>query len=663
MEPWAKKQVPDDGSTMKDESDAMPAVESGAGSGVESDAESNVRSDADSNALKVSEQRFNDIAEVASDWFWETDAQLRFTYMSERVFEATGVKPEFHYGKTRRELAAPDVNAPRWERHFQDMEARKPFKNFAFRRPGPDGRQQWIRTSGRPYYHADGWFGGYRGAGSNITEEVEAREAARRSEDRFRSVAESSFDRIWETDEQHRFCYISDPTNDAFNLPIDRLIGKTRWAAAGANIETDENWRRHVDDLNAHKPFRDFRFDRLDDDGEVRNVSVNGAPFYDEHGDFWGYRGSAADITARVSANRRAKTANDRLAAAIENLSEIFVLWDAQDRLVICNEKFRELNREVLETTKPGTPFEDHIRATLKMGLVPDAIDREAAYFEERLHNHKNPGSPVELERQDGKWLLVSEQKTAEGGVVTVSVDITERKEIERLKSEFVSTISHELRTPLTSIKGSLGLILAGALGDVSEKALNMVNVAHRNSDRLIGLVNDILDMEKLESGGMNFNFQTLDLSQLVRDAVENNMGFAEEHNVEFVLDTLEDGVVLRGDFDRLTQVVVNFLSNAAKFSPDGGVVQISMTRRDGVATVSVIDCGPGVPEGFRNRIFERFSQADGSDSRPKGGTGLGLNISKAIVEKHGGSIGFKNLAAGGASFYFSLLASDFSAK
>jgi PAS domain S-box-containing protein len=618
-----------------------------------------VEPDADSDLLKVSEQRFNDIAEVASDWFWETDEELRFTYMSERVFEATGVKPEFHYGKTRRELAAPGEEVARWERHFQDMEARKPFKNFVFRRPGPDGRQQWMRTSGRPYYHADGRFGGYRGAGSNITEEVEAREAARWNEERFRSVAESSFDRFWESDEQHRFSYISDSTNAGFNLPIESLLGKTRWEAADANIETDENWRLHVEDLNAHKPFRDFRFDRFDDDGEVRNVSVNGAPFYSEQGVFLGYRGSAADITARVSANRAAKTANDRLAAAIENLSEIFVLWDAQDRIVICNERFREMNREVLDMTKPGTPFEDHIRATLDKGLIPEAIGREETYFEERLHQHKNPGSPTELERQDGQWLLVSEQKTAEGGVVTVSVNITERKEIERLKSEFVSTISHELRTPLTCIKGSLGLIVAGALGAVSDKAINMVNVAYRNSDRLIGLVNDILDMEKLESGEMNFEFKALDLSRLVRDAVENNAGFAKEHNVEFVLGALEDVKILRGDPDRLTQVVANFLSNAAKFSPDGGVVNISLIRRDGVATVSVDDCGPGVPAAFQNRIFERFSQADGSDSRPKGGSGLGLNISKAIVEKHGGAIGFENLSTGGASFYFSLSAPD----
>ncbi|MBL4721610.1 MAG: PAS-domain containing protein, partial [Alphaproteobacteria bacterium] len=306
-------------------------------------------------------------------------------------------------------------------------------------------------------------------------------------------------------------------------------------------------------------------------------------------------------------------------------------------------------------TTAPGTLFADHVRATLDRGLVPGAVGREDVYFKERMRQHQNPGRPIELERQNGRFLLISEQKTADGGTVTVSVDITDRKEVERLKSEFVATISHELRTPLTSIKGALGLVLAGALGEVPEKSMNMVNVAYRNTDRLIGLVNDILDMEKLESGEMTFNFRTLDISRLVGDAVESNSGFAETQRVSFVLGEIEENVNVRGDGDRLTQVVSNFLSNAAKFSPDGSVVEIAVTRRGGVVTVSVADSGPGVPASFESRLFERFSQADGSDSRPKGGSGLGLNISKAIIEKHDGSIGYKNRSSAGARFYFSL--------
>ena len=569
-------------------------------------------------SLQRSEQRFSDIAEVASDWFWETDENLRFTYFSERVFEATGVRPEFHYGKTRRELALTDDDPEGWRRHLQDLDDRKPFKNFIFKRKGPDGTVQWMRTSGIPYYDANGNFCGYRGAASNITEEVETREAVRRSEQRFRDIAESSFDRFWETDAAHRFTFISDSGSIDLDVSPDSLIGKSRWDAAGVDPNQDEHWRAHVARHEAREPFRDFRFSRLDQSGGERHYSINGLPVFDDENAFTGYRGTATDITARIEADRAAAMADARLAVAVESLSEIFVLWDADDRLVICNEQFRTINQAVIETTEPGTRFEDHIRATLEKGLIPSAVGREEDYLKDRLRAHKNPGDPIELERQDGRWILLSEQTTNDGGVVTVSMDITNRKEVERLKSEFISTVSHELRTPLTSIKGSLGLIASGALDAMPKKAESMITIAHKNSDRLVGVVNDILAVDQLRSGYMAFDFQILELSELVRESVEANVGFAKEHGVTFSLNNIAPGVRVRGDDARLTQVIANLLSNAAKFSPAGGVVTISMTLDDGEARVSISDSGPGIPEDFRGRIFGRFAQADASDIRQK---------------------------------------------
>ena len=262
----------------------------------------------------------------------------------------------------------------------------------------------------------------------------------------------------------------------------------------------------------------------------------------------------------------------------------------------------------------------------------------------------RKDGTNVSLELSISEFVIGDEHLFL--GIVR---DITERKEMDRLKSEFVSTVSHELRTPLTSIKGSLGLVVGGALGAVPEKAQGMVDVAHKNTERLINLVNDILDMEKLQSGRMEFDFQVLDFSGLVTEAVETNKGFAEQHGVTFALAELAPELMVRGDGDRLTQVVANLLSNAAKFSPEGGEVEILVARRDGMARVSISDHGPGIPEKFRDRIFERFAQADASDTRQKGGSGLGLNISKSIVEKHGGTIGFDTKVGAGSTFYFDL--------
>ena len=218
--------------------------------------------------FEKSERRFSDLAEVSSDWFWETDKDLRFTYMSERVFEAMGVKPEFFYGKTRQELTVIDENREGWSRHFRDLEDRKPFMGFTYRRLGPKDDVQWIRASGVPFFDSIGEFQGYRGAGSNITEVVSARETARVYEQRFRDVVESSFDRFWETDEKHRFSFFSDTSDMNDRFPQNNLIGQTRWGAAGLSEDYDENWRRHVEDLNAHRPFRGFQFRSTEGNGD-----------------------------------------------------------------------------------------------------------------------------------------------------------------------------------------------------------------------------------------------------------------------------------------------------------------------------------------------------------------------------------------------------------
>lgn len=267
-------------------------------------------------------------------------------------------------------------------------------------------------------------------------------------------------------------------------------------------------------------------------------------------------------------------------------------------------------------------------------------------------------GREVEGRRKTGACfpmdLAVSEVKIDEQrAFVGVIRDITERKEVERMKNEFVSTVSHELRTPLTSIMGSLGLIKGGATGDLPEKAAHMIEIAHANSDRLVRLINDILDIEKIESGRTEFRSKPVDMAEVVRDAVEANRGFADQHGVTFAVTGIKTNLMVKGDQDRLLQVVTNLLSNAAKFSPKGGQVEISAVLESQNVHVSVKDHGAGIPKAFHDQIFSRFSQADSSDTRTKGGTGLGLSICKAIVEHHEGEIWFDSTEGVGTTFHF----------
>ena len=270
----------------------------------------------------------------------------------------------------------------------------------------------------------------------------------------------------------------------------------------------------------------------------------------------------------------------------------------------------------------------------------------------------KSLGKVTELEgrRKNGEIfpleLSLFQVDTPEGRRFAGSiVDVTERRGVDRLKREFMSSISHELRTPLTSIRGSLGLLAGGVLGPLSAEAGEIVAVAERNAVRLIGLINDILDLERLEGGRLEMELESVEISPIVTRALEAVQSFADQAGVSLVAEPAS--VRVRADADRLVQVLVNLLSNAVKFSPAGSTVTVRVVPGPSMAEFQVEDRGRGVPPALREAIFERYRQVEASDSRRKGGVGLGLAICKSIVEQHGGSIGVRDAEGAGSTFWF----------
>jgi PAS domain S-box-containing protein len=285
----------------------------------------------------------------------------------------------------------------------------------------------------------------------------------------------------------------------------------------------------------------------------------------------------------------------------------------------------------------------------IRRKIARDLFEKGESTYE--VHNIRKDGTPF--------WCRATTVlfDHPEHGQVFVAVqeDVTERKRIERVKDDFVSVVSHELRTPLTSIRGSLGLLAGGAVGEMPEGARLLLDIAANNCERLVRLINDILDMEKIESGKMAFVPVPVDLAPLVEQAVLSNRAYAQGFGVEIRLAEAMPGRVL-ADPDGLHQVLTNLLSNAVRHSPRDGIVEVGVGYGGGKLRVAITDHGAGIPASFRPRVFEKFAQAaDTSSTRREGGTGLGLSISHAIIERHRGRIWFDSEVGAGTTFTFEL--------
>ncbi len=296
-----------------------------------------------------------------------------------------------------------------------------------------------------------------------------------------------------------------------------------------------------------------------------------------------------------------------------------------------------------------------------RLTVAEDLAQQKARLAQTMLSNVDHFTTELRLQHKHGHVVPVLLrgyiQRDPQGMAQRISgtlMDLTERKRVEQMKNDFVSTVSHELRTPLTSISGALGLIVGGALGSAPPTMQQMLEIAYRNSLRLGHLINDLLDMEKIAAGKMSFELREHSLGDLLEESLASNQALCEQHGVCCTLEHPTD-VLVWVDGLRLQQVLGNFLSNAVKFTPEGGEIRLHSSLRGTKVRISVTDQGPGIPEAFRSRVFEKFAQADASDSRQKSGTGLGLAITKELIERMGGTVGFDCVPGQGTTFWCEL--------
>jgi PAS domain S-box-containing protein len=334
------------------------------------------------------------------------------------------------------------------------------------------------------------------------------------------------------------------------------------------------------------------------------------------------------------------------LAAILENAVESILVVDERGYIQKANPAAAQLfklpledfaNSQIASLIPELQPAFIEIGSSLEIGHAKEGVGR------------CGDGSEVPIE------MSISQVEVHDRRLFTFIIhDVTVRRNMDRMKSEFISTVSHELRTPLTSIKGALGIVLSGNLGDVSIKIEDLLVIAKNNVDRLARLVNDILDIDKLEYNQMQFNTQPCVVYTLLKQSIEQNHGYASRYGIQLLLDVPDESVsLLRAnlDTDKFLQVMSNLISNAIKFSHPKGSVTVQLIRDGESVRIAVIDRGQGIPEEFRNRIFQKFAQVDSSDTRHRDGTGLGLSITKIIVERLGGSINYESMLGEGTTF------------
>lgn len=386
---------------------------------------------------------------------------------------------------------------------------------------------------------------------------------------------------------------------------------------------------------------------RLSKAGKPIDLSLSVSPIKDPDGAVMGACLIARDITEQ-------KLAEEKFKLAVEASPSGILMTDLSGQIVMVNSEIEKLfgyRRDELI----GHPVD----LLLPESLRDQHFENRRDYFAAPMTRRMGANRDLLGRRKDGTEFSVevglNPIETREGLLIlSVIIDVTERKRLDMLKDEFVSTVSHELRTPLTSISGSLGLLLGTTARDLPDQARRLLSIAQSNSLRLVKLVNDILDIEKLELGRVGFVFAAVELRSLVEQTVEANIGFADTYLVRLRSDVIDESEVW-ADPDRLSQALTNLVSNAIKFSPPDGEVTVSVERRGKDMRLSVRDQGAGIPPEFKPRVFQKFAQADGTNTKKSGGTGLGLSIVKEIVTRLSGQVGFEDAPGGGTIFFIDL--------
>jgi len=642
------------------------------------------------NTLRESEARFRTLFESSPDAAWIMETH-RFADANPAAVAMFGYASRADFLNVHPSEISPPVqadgedSAAKAERMMNIAEAHGTSR-FEWMHKRADGSEFIAEVTlssfvheGRPVLHA---------VVRDITALKRAETQLHAERERFRAFSASTADWFWEMDAALRFTYLSESFVQSVGLPCEAVLGKSRpELLARDGLNSAEMLEAHVAQLEQHLPFRDFEYCIRAASGEILWISVSGVPHRDADGHFAGYLGVGQNITERKQARFAADKASRLLREAIDSIPQGFTVYDADDRLVICNEAYRDFYDISRDLIVEGATFEEIVRRGAERGQYKEAGGHVDEWVKARVAVHQNAdGRHIEQPLGDGRWLLVIEFRTPSGFIVGNRIDITARKEIEaelaqyrlrleelvvertqdltaakelaeaanRAKGAFLANMSHELRTPMNAVIGMAHLIRRAGLTAKQSEQMGKLEDA---SKHLLGIINAILELSKIEAGKLVFEENVISISGLLGNIISMLHDSAEAKHLQLTTEVGPLPSCLVGDRTRLQQALLNYAGNAVKFTERGSViVRVNCLDEDDLSALlrfEVEDTGIGIDPESLSRLFDAFEQADNSTTRKYGGTGLGLAITRNLAQLMGGEAGAASTPGEGSTFWF----------
>lgn len=515
---------------------------------------------------------------------------------------------------------------------------------------------------------------------NDVTELVSAKEALHESEERFKALAEIASDWFWETDAQHRFTSIT-VSLPLFAGSLDGVLGRTRWELVGADPTNDPQWAQHKADLDAHRPFKDFHYSFVPptgmsqhfrvsgsavfnkaglaigyrtmpkDDGGRRHFKVSGVPVFDRSGRFAGYRGTSREVTNEILTERRAAVAHQRLLDAIEAMPESLILCDAEDRIVLCNSATYTRLPWCKTLLEPGMKFEDLLRDLAFTGAVSGARGREEDWIRECLQRHRTAAGRREYRLAEGRWVAVTERKTADGGTVVIRADITEEKQKElereaaltqareeiRAKSTFLAHFTHELRSPISLIRRlAASFARTSGAGDLSLEQRDAVASIEHAATQTLRLIDDVLDVSRIQVRKYQVKPQRIDVAKLLRECcAEACAGIADGPGI--AIECAQDLGFANADEAAMRRLLVSLVGNACRTEPASGYVTVTAGSTADRIEIGIHDNGAVPSKAEFDILMHPFDHAAAEAAAPRARPfGFGLAIASALAGEIG---------------------------